>query len=140
MGSSTSKWLAPSRLRARFDATRPALSSRASRRYGGDDGNGLFMRDGITHGVGLAGHNSDVSYDDPTLNITRCCLTCDAHAGCLGWTLNKVQKRCWIKTIIDNHPVDGAVSGLRPGVPTNPPKRAGVGSASESHLELVTTH
>jgi hypothetical protein len=76
--------------------------------------------------TGLGGTNiKGASYYDPTLNITRCCQTCDATPGCSGWTLNPNSKlNCYIKDSVAKKKEVGCLSGLgkvTPAPPTPPP-------------------
>ena len=71
----------------------------------------------------LGGSNLDASYDDASLNATRCCRACDMLAACVGWTLNKKQSRCFLKSLAGapKHSANAVASGLKPPVPVPTP-------------------
>ena len=74
--------------------------------------------------VGLGGRNLDASYNDSSLNMTRCCSACDAHRDCRGWTLNRKQLKCLLKSEVSGRRVHGpqyVASGLSAVAPSPPP-------------------
>ena len=76
--------------------------------------------------MGLGGVNLEQSYVDATLNVTRCCGACDALSACVGWTLNKLQSKCFLKSSASapSHNANVISSGLKPApspAPTPPP-------------------
>ena len=74
--------------------------------------------------VGLGGTNLPTSYGDPALNVSRCCLACDAAAGCVGWTLNRKQQKCFLKAAVTGRRSRGPqymASGLANAPPPPPP-------------------
>jgi hypothetical protein len=84
--------------------------------------------DNILKNTGLGGHNIAGSYKDKTMNVTRCCETCDRTVGCLAWTLDSRLTMCYLKDKIGTPtPTQGSISAHqphapKPGPPPPPPK------------------
>ena len=70
----------------------------------------------------LGGTNLNASYADATLNVTRCCRACDVLPACVGWTLNRKQSICFLKSSVGTHrhSVTAVSSGLKPPMPPPP--------------------
>jgi hypothetical protein len=51
-------------------------------------------------GLGSGRNMVEESYQDKTLNVTRCCETCNAHPECMGWSINQKLKGCFLKLTV----------------------------------------
>ena len=80
----------------------------------------------VMRDTALGGHNIG-GYLDKSMNVSRCCAACDETKGCLGWTLDFRETRCFLKDkVYPPRATNGSISASqkhapKPGPPRPPP-------------------